>query len=273
MRLALGIEYNGSRYCGWQSQPDGRTVQDHVQRSLTKVANHAVVVQCAGRTDAGVHATSQVVHFDTHSTRTEREWVLGINTGLPKDINVSWAKSVRDQFSARFSALERRYRYVILNRQYHSALLHERVHFEPRALDADAMHRAAQALVGTHDFSAFRAAGCQARSPVRAVKSVQVERHGDFVTVDIAANAFLQNMVRIVVGTLLRVGRGDACEAWLRDILRECDRKHVGATAPASGLYLTTVVYPGEFELPPPQTDIDVFPFIVRSGSTGACGP
>ncbi len=264
MRMALGIEYNGSNYCGWQSQPDGRTVQDHLQRSLAHVANHDVVVQCAGRTDAGVHATAQVAHFDTSSARTDREWILGTNTGLPKDINVAWATEVNDGFNARFSAIERRYRYIILNREHRSALLHERVHFEPRVLNHGAMQRSAQALVGTHDFSAFRAAGCQAKSPVRAVKSVHVGRQGDFVTIDIAANAFLQNMVRIIVGALLRVGRGDSAETWIADILSAGDRKHLGATAPPSGLYLTAVTYPDEFKLPSPQTNVDVFPFIIR---------
>ena len=263
MRITLGIEYNGTAYCGWQTQPDGRTVQDHVQSSLSRVANHPVSVQCAGRTDAGVHATGQVVHFDTTSERTPREWLLGANTGLPKDVNVSWVRPVDDEFHARFSALERRYRYVILNRNFRSALLHERVHFEPRQLDSEAMHRAAQQLVGEHDFNAYRAAGCQAKSPIRTIRYVRVVRSGDFVTIDIAANAFLQNMVRIVTGVLLRTGRGDADEAWAGKVLRTADRKHLGATAPAAGLYLTAVIYPEAFNLPTEQNGFDIFPFIV----------
>ena len=262
MRLALGIEYNGTAYCGWQSQPDGRTVQDNIQQSLTRVANHPILVQCAGRTDAGVHATAQVAHFDTTATRTRREWLLGANTGLSKDINVSWVKPVDQQFHARFGAVERQYRYVILNREYRSALLHERVHFEPRPLDAAKMHEAAQRLVGKHDFSAFRASGCQAKSPVRTVHAVRVARHGEFVTIDITANAFLQNMVRIVTGVLLRIGRGDAREDWVGDVLEAGDRKHVGATAPASGLYLTSVVYPDEYAIPAVKNTFTVFPFI-----------
>ncbi len=263
MRLAAGIEYNGSAYCGWQTQPDGRTVQDHVEASLSKVANHKVVLQCAGRTDAGVHATGQVVHFDSEAQRSMREWLLGANTGMPKDINVSWVASVNEAFHARFGALERRYRYVILNRPFRSALLDQRVHLEPRPLDAEVMNRAAQRLVGEHDFSAFRAAGCQAKTPVRTVRSLQVNRKGDFVTIDIAADAFLQNMVRIITGVLLRVGRGDAGEPWVDEVLQAGDRQHLGATAPASGLYLVSVNYPERFGLPVQRTEFDIFPFIV----------
>ncbi|MFK8030793.1 MAG: tRNA pseudouridine(38-40) synthase TruA [Gammaproteobacteria bacterium] len=258
----MEIEYNGSPYCGWQSQPDGRTVQDFVQRSLSKVASHPVQVQCAGRTDAGVHATAQIAHFDTESSRSERQWVLGVNTNLPKSINVSWVRPVSDDFHARFSALVRRYRYVILNRQHRSALLHERVHFEPRMLNSANMHSAARCLIGEHDFTAFRAAGCQAKSPVRTIHSVLVSQHGDFITIDIEANAFLQNMVRIIVGTLLRIGRGDEQVCWLNDVLVACDRKHLGATAPAEGLYLTAVKYADAHGLPYRAQEPGIFPFI-----------
>ena len=262
MRLALGLEYSGTHYCGWQTQPDGRTVQDHVQHSLSIVANHPVTLQCAGRTDAGVHATGQVAHFDSDSKRSEREWLLGTNTGLPRDINVSWIKPVSNDFHARFSATERRYRYVILNRAHRSGLLHERVHWEPRPLDAKIMHRAAQQLIGEHDFTAFRAAGCQAKSPLRTVRYVQVTRVKHFITLDIAANAFLQNMVRIVAGTLMRVGRGEVGPEWIDEVLNERDRRHRGVTAPASGLYLTAVVYPDAFALPAEPEGFDVFPFV-----------
>lgn len=262
MRFAAGIEYNGTRYCGWQTQPEGCAVQDALERGLSRVANHTVTTQCAGRTDAGVHATAQVVHFDSTAQRSRRQWLLGANSSLPRDINVAWVTPVDPEFHARFSALERRYRYVILNRGYRSALLEDRVHFEPRELDVDIMHRAAQQLVGEHDFSAFRAAGCQASSPVRTVRFLRVQRYGDFITVDVAANAFLQNMVRIITGVLMRTGRGEAEPDWVAEVLRDRDRKHRGITAPACGLYFTAVDYPSHFDLPSPRHEYPVFPFV-----------
>lgn len=240
-------------------------MQDCLQGAISRVASHAVALQCAGRTDAGVHATAQVAHFDTTSARSERQWLLGINSHLPKDINVSWIKPVSDDFHARFAAGERRYRYLVLNRSHRSALLHHRVHLETRPLDAPCMHEAAQHLLGTHDFSAFRASACQAKTAVRTVRSLTIARQGEFVTLDIAADAFLQNMVRIVTGSLLRIGRGEADAQWLSEVLEAGDRRHLGATAPADGLYLTAVVYPREHQLPSVPAVDPLLPFI-RAG-------
>ncbi|MEM7081299.1 MAG: tRNA pseudouridine(38-40) synthase TruA [Pseudomonadota bacterium] len=261
MRWAIGIEYDGTRYSGWQTQPDGQTVQDALQRALSRVADHSVVTQCAGRTDAGVHAIAQVAHFDSHASRTNRQWLLGINTNLPKDVNVSWIKPVDETFHARFSAKARRYRYVILNREHRSALLRHRVHFEPRAIDVERMHDSAQVLLGEHDFAAFRASGCQARSPVRVVHHIAVSRYDDLVAIDIEANAFLQNMVRIVTGALLRIGRLEADTPWLQRVLESRDRRHLGPTAPADGLYLTGVDYPAQYGLPVVQRGGGALPF------------
>lgn len=260
----MGIEYCGTHYSGWQTQPGGGTVQDCVEASVSCVASDDTSVQCAGRTDAGVHAVAQVAHFDTRAERSPRQWVLGLNTNLPKDINVAWVRVVDDNFHARFGAVQRRYRYVVLNRLYRSALMHQRVHFEPRTLDHQRMHEAAQQLVGKHDFNAFRSASCQAKHAVRSVSSLRVRRQDDFVTVDIAADAFLQNMVRIIVGSLLRVGRGDADAQWLGQVLAGRDRKHLGATAPPEGLYLTAVEYPDAYALPSaPELD-PLLPFVPK---------
>lgn len=257
MRLAAAVEYDGTCYNGWQSQPDGKTVQDEVQRALAAVANHPVAVVCAGRTDAGVHAVSQIIHFDTPAKRTARSWLLGTNSALPGDISIRWVQQVPEEFHARFSAQQRRYRYVILNRTFRSALLRHRVCFEPRPLNAAAMNSAARYLTGQHDFNALRAASCQAKTSVRTIHSLSVSRDQECVVIDISANAFLHNMVRIIAGVLLRVGRGDAKESWVQEILAAGDRRHLGVTAPASGLYFTGVVYPDSFAFPdcPGQTN------------------
>ena len=196
MRVALGIEYDGTSYNGWQRQKTGLGVQQRVEEALGVVANHPVEVICAGRTDTGVHATDQVVHFDTDSERSERGWLLGANTNLPDDINVSWVALVADDFHARFSATSRSYRYLILNRLQRSALHRHRAWWVYEPLDAERMHAAAQRLLGEHDFSAFRAAGCQANTAVRNMTHISVSREGDWITLDVTANAFLQHMVR-----------------------------------------------------------------------------
>lgn len=249
-RVALGIEYDGSDFNGWQIQPDVRTVQGALEDALTTVADAPVATVCAGRTDTGVHALGQVVHFDTPVRRSERAWQLGGNANLPRDARIVWARHVAPAFHARFDALARHYRYLILNREAPSALERRRACWERRALNVAAMADAARALVGEHDFSAFRAAGCQAANPVRIVHTLEVARRGQWVTIDIVANAFLQNMVRIVAGALLRVGRGEAPVAWLADILAAGDRGHRGETAPAHGLYLVGVRYPAAHALP-----------------------
>jgi len=250
VRVAVGIEYDGGRYRGWQSQPQASSVQQEVERALGFVADHPVVLTCAGRTDAGVHALAQVAHFDTGATRSPRAWVLGANTRLPGDIALLWAMAPAAGFHARYSALARSYRYLVHNRSSRPALLRRRVCWFHPPLDAAAMDAAAQVLVGAHDFSAFRAAECQARSPVRQIERIAVQRHGEFITIDVTANAFLHHMVRNIAGTLLAVGRGERPVDWVQEVLAGRDRRLAGITAPAGGLYLTEVRYPAEFGLP-----------------------
>ena len=247
--MALGIEYDGSAFHGWQFQGDVRSVQELLQLALSRVADHEVTVHCAGRTDTGVHATGQVVHFETPAIRTERSWVLGSNVNLPDDISVCWAKQMPDTFHARFSALGRHYRYLILNRTYRSALWRNRAVWIHHPLDEQAMHRAAQKLVGTHDFSSYRALGCQAKHPVRTIHRLTVSRQGEMVSIDIHANAFLHHMVRNIAGVLLAIGKGEQPESWSEEVLALRDRTLGGVTAPPQGLCLTKVDYPPEFEL------------------------
>jgi tRNA pseudouridine38-40 synthase len=255
MRIAFGVEYDGSRFSGWQWQRETRTVQDCVESAVSVVANAGGVrVHCAGRTDAGVHACEQVIHFDTQAARDPRSWVLGVNANLPDDVNVLWARPLADDFHARFSAHSRAYRYVILNRDSRSALLDKRAVVEHRPLELESMQRAAVDLVGQHDFSAFRAQGCQANSPIRTVKQVKISRNGPLIFVDIEANAFLQHMVRNIAGVLLAIGRGKARPGWLREVLETRDRSRGGITAPPHGLYLMRVGYPARFDLPAPLT-------------------
>lgn len=250
MRHALGLEYDGSGFLGWQAQRHSPTVQTTLEAALERVADHSLRVVCAGRTDTGVHASGQVVHFDASAERSERSWVLGCNSHLPDSVTVLWARAVPDDFHARFSAHARRYRYRILNRWTRPALLAGRAAWCREPLDADAMHRAAQALAGEHDFSAFRSAGCQANHAVRRVLSVSVQRGNDEVRLDIEANAFLYHMVRNIAGSLMAVGRGEQQPAWIGELLEARDRSLAGVTAPADGLYFTGVRYPPEFGLP-----------------------
>jgi tRNA pseudouridine38-40 synthase len=251
LRLAIGVEYAGGRYAGWQSQPHAPSVQAEVERALASVAAHLVEVTCAGRTDTGVHALGQVVHFDTDSVRPMRGWVLGANTALPDDVAVQWAVAVPDDFHARFSAIARTYRYLILNRPTRSPAWHGRAAWVYAPIDAEAMHAAAQVLVGVHDFSAFRAAECQSRVPTRRLDRIAVRRDGEFVVVEVTANAFLHHMVRNLVGTLLEVGDGSRPAEWVREAFESRDRKRSGPTAPAEGLYFARVDYPDRFGLPP----------------------
>ncbi len=250
MRLAVGIEYDGSAYQGWQRQAIGTGIQEALEAAIGAVAGHALSVQGAGRTDAGVHASGQVAHFDSDSRRSLRSWLLGANSNLPPDINLTWVHAVPQDFHARFSATRRHYRYVILNRFTRSALSRQRAWWVHPVLDDSRMHSAAQQLVGEHDFSAFRAAGCQAKSPVRQVHRLAVQRDGDFVTIDIVANAFLQRMVRNVAGTLVAVGLGDQSLDWPAEILARRDRAQAGAAAPPQGLTLIQVSYPTGFGIP-----------------------
>jgi tRNA pseudouridine38-40 synthase len=251
MRVALGIQYDGSRFRGWQAQQPGtRTVQTVLEQALAKVANHPVRLVCAGRTDAGVHGVGQVAHFDTTAVRSERAWVLGGNAHLPLDISLNWARETPDDFHARFSALTRRYRYLILNRLQRSALWRERAAWHYRPLDAERMHRAGQALVGEHDYSSFRAAECQARHPIRNIYELTIRRQGDGLVLDVEANAFLHHMVRNIAGVLITIGAGDRPVEWAREVLERRDRTQAGVTAPAEGLYLVAVRYPERFGLP-----------------------
>ena len=250
MRVALGIEYDGTSYNGWQRQITGLGVQQRVEEALSVVANHPVQIICAGRTDTGVHATDQVVHFDTDSERSERGWLLGANSNLPGDINVNWVAPVPDDFHARFSAVSRSYRYLILNRLQRSALHRHRAWWVYEPLDAELMDAAAQRLLGKHDFSAFRAAGCQANTATRTMTQISVSRSGDWITLDVTANAFLRHMVRNITGTVATVGLGEERADWITEVLESRDRKVGGIAAPAQGLTLVGVGYPASFDLP-----------------------
>jgi tRNA pseudouridine38-40 synthase len=250
MRLALGIEYDGGDFFGWQKLGHGPSVQAVVESALGFVADTPVSVQCAGRTDAGVHARCQVVHFDTDALRPMRGWMLGVNSRLPDSVSVRWAVEVAADFHARFAARARRYRYRILDRAIRPALSRQYLAWERLPLDTGAMHRAAQALIGEHDFSAFRAAQCQASHAVRDMQRIDVRREGEEVAIDVRANAFLHHMVRNIVGSLLEVGRGERDESWLGELLRGRDRSVAGDTAPSQGLCFLGPLYPAQWGLP-----------------------
>lgn len=255
MRLAMGLEYAGSAYNGWQRQKSGIGVQAVAETAVSRVANHPVELICAGRTDTGVHATGQVVHFDTESERTRRAWLLGVNSNLPDDVSVTWVQAVPEDFHARFSATARTYRYLILNRLVRSALFRRRAWWVHQALDAERMQIAGQALLGEHDFSAFRAAGCQSATPVREVTELAVEREGDWLAVTISANAFLQHMVRNIVGSLVAVGCGDEAPAWIGELLAGRNRTQAGVAAPPHGLTLMRVSYPANYAIASPAVE------------------
>lgn len=250
MRIALGVEYDGTGFCGWQTQDGVPTVQDVVEKALSRVANHPVQVVCAGRTDAGVHGKGQVVHFDTEAVRAMRSWVLGANSNLPDSVSVIWARQVSEDFHARFSALARRYRYDILNRPTRPALDRHRACWVHRSLDAARMAAAARYLVGEHDFSSFRALACQAKHPVRTIHHLRVERSGELIRIDVKANAFLHHMVRNIAGVLIEIGTGDRPPEWAGEVLGYRDRTLGGVTAPPDGLSFMAVSYPPEYELP-----------------------
>lgn len=251
-KFALGVEYAGQRYFGWQKQQNVESVQQCLEQVLSFVANEPIEVFCAGRTDSGVHATGQVVHFETQAARPEKAWCFGGNAKLPDDIAIRWCKQVDQDFHARFSATSRRYRYIIYNQKLRPAILGAGVSHYHQPLSEQLMHQAGQLLLGEQDFSAFRAAQCQSRSPWRNVHHLRVSRQGDYVIVDIQANAFVHHMVRNIVGSLLEVGCGNRPVAWIAEILAKKDRSLAAPTAKAAGLYLVDVQYPAKFALPNP---------------------
>ncbi|MCP5441461.1 MAG: tRNA pseudouridine(38-40) synthase TruA [Chromatiaceae bacterium] len=250
MRVAMGVEYDGSSFHGWQLQEHVDTVQGGLEQAISNVADHPVRVHCAGRTDAGVHGLGQVVHFDTDASRPMRSWILGTNVNLPAQINVTWAQQVPDSFHARFSAQHRHYRYLILNRMTRSAIWRDRAVWVHRPLNVEKMQQAARHLIGTHDFSSYRALGCQAKSPVRSITMLRVEREYDRIIIDLQADGFLHHMVRNIAGVLIAIGAGDRPVDWSRVVLEYRDRTLGGVTAPPHGLYLVGVGYPDEFKLP-----------------------
>lgn len=250
MRYALGIQYRGSAYCGWQRQPHCDSVQQRLESALGFVADHPLDLVCAGRTDAGVHAVEQVAHFDSAAERSERAWVLGANCRLPRDIRISWVRPVAQDFHARFEASSRSYRYVIFNNAVASALFHDLSAWEFRPLDHTSMHDCARLLVGEHDFSSFRAVGCQAKSSSRNVRDIRVSREGELVFLDITANAFLYHMVRNIAGSLLVVGKGEQDIDWFARVFAARDRDLAAPTAPAAGLYFLRAHYDERFKLP-----------------------
>jgi tRNA pseudouridine38-40 synthase len=249
-RIALGIEYDGAAVFGWQRQREVPSVQEYLEKALSTVANETIEVQCAGRTDAGVHATGQVVHFNCDAPRNERAWTLGVNANLPNSVAVTWAKAVPDEFHARFSATHRRYRYVIHNAKMRPAILNHGVTHVHRPLDETKMHEAAQALLGEQDFTSFRAALCQSNTPFRNVTNVSVYRQARYVIIDIRANAFLHHMVRNITGALVEIGAGEQSVDWIAHLLSLKDRSQSAATAKPNGLYLIDVTYPESYGLP-----------------------
>ncbi len=253
-RFALGLEYDGTGFMGWQSQVHaGRTVQACVEQAVGKVADHVVDVTCAGRTDAGVHASGQVIHFDTESHRDLRGWLLGINSNLPPDVAVHWVREMPAEFHARFKAMARQYRYVILNRATRPAIGRAQVTWSYKELDASRMTEAAHHLLGRHDFSAFRSVECQAKQPVRTLDRLDVRREGERIVIDAVADGFLHHMVRNIAGVLMAVGEGKREPAWSKEVLEGRDRTLGGVTAPPEGLSLVAVKYPAEFAVPLPE--------------------
>ncbi|MBB3140549.1 tRNA pseudouridine(38-40) synthase TruA [Halomonas organivorans] len=249
-RLAMAVEYDGTAYCGWQRLKHAASVQASLEAALSRVAAAPVKVLCSGRTDSGVHATRQVIHFDPPSPRSEKAWVYGVNANLPRDIAVRWVAPVPDDFHARFKALARRYRYVLLNQPSRPVMERANVTWCRDPLDAQAMHRAAQSLVGEHDFSSFRAAGCQSKTPWRHLHFIEVHRHGPLVVIDVQGNAFLHHMIRNIAGALVAVGRGEQGEDYIARLLALRDRTQADVTAPACGLHFVDSLYDECWGLP-----------------------
>jgi tRNA pseudouridine38-40 synthase len=252
MIIALGVEYLGSHYNGWQRQSHAPSVQQHVEQALSKIANQPIAVFCAGRTDSGVHGLGQVIHFETEVQRPAKAWIEGANCHLPHDISIVWAQEMPENFHARFSAVSREYRYVIFNSKQKPAVLHDMVTWVKQPLDVAAMSEAAKCLHGEQNYATFQAASCQSPTSFRNIIYLQVTRKGDYVFIDICANAFLHHMVRNIAGALIEVGKGWKPVQWMTQILAEQDRTKAAATAPASGLYFVRANYPKSFEMPKP---------------------
>ena len=250
MRIALGVEYDGSQYFGWQSQASGHTVQDVLQVALSGIANELISVIAAGRTDTGVHALEQVVHFNTHVERPLTAWVRGVNALLPNSIAVLWAHLVPEEFHARFSAQARSYRYLLINRSVRNALQHGKAGWFHTPLNVEKMCEAAQCLLGEHDFSALRAAECQAKSPIKNLAQLDIQKHGDTIIFDLSANAFLHHMVRNIVGCLVYIGKGKHPPQWMREVLEGKERSLAAPTFAPDGLYLYRVTFDAKWELP-----------------------
>lgn len=250
MRIAIGLEYDGRGFCGWQSQPSGCGIQDHLEKAVAEIAGEKLAVTAAGRTDTGVHASLQVAHFDVAAARPITAWVRGVNTHLPDGVAVLWAREVADDFHARFAVEERGYRYVLLNHPVRPGLMAGKLGWHHRPLEAEAMQAAAERLLGRHDFSAFRAAECQARSPEKELRQASIKRQGDFLLCEFRADGFLHHMVRNIMGCLVHVGAGQAGPEWMDELLAHKDRTRAAPTFMADGLYLSHIRYPSRFELP-----------------------
>jgi len=259
VRIAIGIAYRGVGLNGWQSQPSGNTVQDHLERALSEIAGERINVTGAGRTDAGVHAVAQVAHFDTTALRPTSAWIRGVNSFLPSAISVEWALPVAEEFHARYSAITRSYRYVLYNHPVRPAVLADLVGWFPMPLNLKRMQRAAECVPGERDFSSFRSAECQAKSPVRIVERAQVRACGPYMLFDFTANAFLHHMVRNIVGCIVYVGKGEHPPEWIAELIAARDRRLAAPTIAAAGLYLSQVCYPEHWGLP-------VFPRILPFG-------
>jgi tRNA pseudouridine38-40 synthase len=253
-RIALGIQYDGSAFCGWQSQPHGKTVQDELERALREFAQTPLQTVVAGRTDTGVHGLGQVVHFDTELDRTDFSWVRGTNAFLPKSVAVQWAKPMPDTFHARFSAFERTYYYALYVHPVRSPMLAARAGWVHTPLDVDAMRAGVACLIGEHDFSAFRSSECQAKTPVKHLYQIDVRQQGSFIHFRFRANAFLHHMVRNLMGCLVAIGRGRYPATWMAEVLASRDRNQAAPTFMPDGLYLAQVGYPDEFAVPAAQS-------------------
>ena len=245
----MGVEYDGSSYNGWQKQNIGLGIQTVVEKALSKVANHQINSICAGRTDTGVHARSQVIHFDTITERDNYGWLAGVNSNLPPDINITWVKNVNNDFHARFSASKRKYSYKILNQKTRSSLARNYFWWVYDELDVNQMQSGAKYLIGKHDFTSFRATSCQASSPIREIFDIQIQKNDEHLRITLTANAYLQRMVRNIVGALVQIGKQEKDAKWMHDVLKGRDRKLAGIAAPAHGLTLLAVKYPNEFDI------------------------